>query len=60
MTDKAAEYISDSLRKLTNLSSLRLNICGGRRMITDAGIGHIARAISELQNLTAITLSFYE
>lgn len=28
MTDKAAEYISDSLRKLTNLSSLRLNICG--------------------------------
>jgi len=60
MTDKAAEYISNSLRKLTNLSSLRLNICGGRRMITDAGIGHIARAISELQNLTAITLSFYD
>ena len=28
MTDKAAEFISDSLRKLPNLSSLRLNICG--------------------------------
>jgi len=29
-------------------------------MITDAGIGYISKAIAELQNLTAITLSFYE
>jgi len=60
MTDKAAEFISDSLRKLPNLSSLRLNVCGGRKMITDAGIGYISKAIAELQNLTAITLSFYD
>ena len=60
LTDRGAEYFANGLSKMRSLQSLRINICGGKKRLSDHGLKCIANAIGCISELTAVTLSFYE